>query len=211
MLSTSSKSAGVGQPTLLVDRAIEEAALRSLAAHDEGERLEALATRLAIDRLRLTLEVPERYAALVVPAREENAAYEPAALDALYAATGGYPYFIQAYGKATWDRATASPVTADDVRVASPEAESELAVGFFGSRYDRATPAEREYMHAMADLGGPAGSAVSTSDVAVSLGRKPASLSPARDSLIKKGLVFSAERGSVAFTVPHFGRFLRAR
>ena len=32
----------------LVDRAIEEAALRSLAAHDEGDRLEALATRLAI-------------------------------------------------------------------------------------------------------------------------------------------------------------------
>ena len=45
-------------------------------------------------------------------------------------------------------------------------------------------------------------------EVAVSLGRKPASLSPARDSLIKKGLVYSAERGQIAFTVPHFGRFL---
>jgi Mn-dependent DtxR family transcriptional regulator len=81
-------------------------------------------------------------------------------------------------------------------------------VGFFGSRYDRATPAEREYMHAMAELGGPTGAAVGTSDVAVSLGRKPASLSPARDSLIKKGLVYSAERGQIAFTVPHFGRYL---
>ena len=38
---------GMGS-TMLADRAIEEAALRSLAAHDEGERLEALATRLAI-------------------------------------------------------------------------------------------------------------------------------------------------------------------
>ena len=47
-----------------------------------------------------------------------------------------------------------------------------------------------------------------TSEVAVSLGRKPASLSPARDSLIKKGLVYSAERGQIAFTVPHFGRYL---
>ena len=47
-----------------------------------------------------------------------------------------------------------------------------------------------------------------TSDVAVALGRKPASLSPARDSLIKKGLVYSAERGQIAFTVPHFGRYL---
>jgi hypothetical protein len=49
---------------------------------------------------------------------------------------------------------------------------------------------------------------VQTAEVAVALGRKPASLSPARDSLIKKGLVYSAERGSIAFTVPHFGRYL---
>ena len=41
------------------------------------------------------------------------------------------------------------------------------------------------------------------------LGRKPSSLSPARDALLKKGLVFSAERGTLAFTVPHFGRWLR--
>ena len=34
---------------------------------------------------------------------------------------------------------------------------------------------------------------------------------PARDSLIKKGLVYSAERGTIAFTVPHFGTFLRAQ
>jgi hypothetical protein len=24
----------------------------------------------------------------------------------MYAVTGGYPYFVQAYGKAVWDRAT---------------------------------------------------------------------------------------------------------
>ena len=33
----------------------------------------------------------------------------------------------------------------------------------------------------------------------------------ARDGLIKKGLVYSRERGAVAFTVPHFGRFLRTQ
>jgi hypothetical protein len=146
--------------------------------------------------------------ALIAPAEREEVTFEPAALDALYAAADGYPYFVQAYGKVTWDVAAASPITARDVAMAAPVAEAELAVGFFGSRYDRATPAEREYMHAMAELGGPQGSAVATSEVAVSLGRKPASLSPARDSLIKKGLVYSAERGQIAFTVPHFGRYL---
>ena len=40
---------------------------------------------------------------------------------------------------------------------AAPEAESELAVGFFGVSYERATPAERDYMTAMADLGAVVG------------------------------------------------------
>ena len=146
--------------------------------------------------------------ALLAPAEREDVEFDTAALDALYEAADGYPYFVQAYGKVTWDVAASSPITAADVAMAAPAAEAELAVGFFGSRYDRATPAEREYMHAMAELGGPAGAAVGTAEVAVSLGRKPASLSPARDSLIKKGLVYSAERGQIAFTVPHFGRYL---
>jgi hypothetical protein len=144
--------------------------------------------------------------ALVAPAAREQVQYEPKALDALYETSGGYPYFVQAYGKATWDHAPGSPITASDVRVAAPEAEAELAVGFFGSRYERATPAEREYLRAMAELGSDL---VATAEIARALARRPTSLSPARDALIKKGLIYSGERGSVAFTVPHFGRYLR--
>jgi hypothetical protein len=146
--------------------------------------------------------------ALLAPAEREEVTFEEGALDALYQAADGYPYFVQAYGKVTWDVATGSPVTAQDVSVAAPEAEGELAVGFFGSRYERATPAEREYMRAMATLGDDP---VPTSAVAEELGRKPSSLSPARDGLIKKGLIYSSERGVIAFTVPHFGKFLRSQ
>lgn len=146
--------------------------------------------------------------ALLAPARREGADFEPSALDALYTAADGYPYFVQAYGKVTWDVATSSPVTPADVAVAAPLAAGELAVGFFGSRYERATPAEREYMRAMALLGDDP---VPTARVADELGRKPSSVSPARDSLIKKGLIYSSERGLIAFTVPHFGRFLRTQ
>jgi hypothetical protein len=157
---------------------------------------------------RLDREAADR--ALTAPAAEEDVEFTEAALDVLYALTDGYPYFVQAYGKATWDAAGASPVGADDVRVAAPEAEEELAIGFFGSRYERATPAERDYMRTMADLGVEGGDGpVPTSAVASALGRKPSSLSPARDSLVKKGLVYSAERGTIGFTVPHFGRYLR--
>jgi hypothetical protein len=155
---------------------------------------------------RLDREAADR--ALVAPAAEEGVGYRSDALDALYEVTDGYPYFVQAYGKVTWDHAPSDPVTPNDVRVAAPEAQAELAVGFFGSRYERATPAERDYLRAIAAVAENNGG-VSTADVADYLGRKPSSLSPARDSLIKKGLVYSAERGTIAFTVPHFGSYLR--
>src|SRR5690606_28969958 len=100
--------------------------------------------------------------ALIIPAAREGVEFTPEALDALYEAADGYPYFVQAYGKVAWDLAPRSPITAEDIRVSAPEAEEELAVGFFGSRYERATPAERDYMRAMAQLGDDP---VPTSDV----------------------------------------------
>jgi hypothetical protein len=190
-----------GAPLIVVGAGLPHLPAVLSASKSYSERLFRY---LRIDRL--DREAADR--ALLAPAEREGVDFEPTALDALYEAADGYPYFVQAYGKVTWDVAASSPITAADVAMSAPVAEAELAVGFFGSRYDRATPAEREYMHAMAELGGPGGAAVATSEVAVSLGRKPASLSPARDSLIKKGLVYSAERGQIAFTVPHFGRYL---
>jgi hypothetical protein len=193
----------LGAPLIVVGAGLPHLPSVLSASKSYSERLFSY---LRIDRL-------DRAAAdqaLLAPAEREGVAFTADALAALYAAADGYPYFVQAYGKVTWDVAPASPITADDVRVAAPEAEAELALGFFGSRYERATPAEREYMRAMAALAdGESAVPVSTSDIAVSLGRKPSSLSPARDSLIKKGLVYSAERGTIAFTVPHFGRYLR--
>ena len=64
--------------------------------------------------------------ALCAPAEREEVEYEPKALDPLYEKSGGYPYFVQAYGKATWDHAPRSPITSADVRVAAPEAEADV-------------------------------------------------------------------------------------
>ena len=190
-----------GGPLIVVGAGLPHVPSVLSASKSYSERLFRYAR---IDRL-------ERAAAdlaLLAPAEREGVTFDTNALDALYEAADGYPYFVQAYGKVTWDVAAASPVTADDVKVAAPEAETELAVGFFGSRYERATPAEREYMRAMANTGDEP---VPTSVVADELGRKPSSLSPARDGLIKKGLIYSSERGLIAFTVPHFGKFLRTQ
>jgi len=191
----------IGGPLIVVGAGLPHLPAVLSASKSYSERLFRYAR---IDRL-------DREAAdfaLLAPAEREQVTFTRDALDALYAAADGYPYFVQAYGKVAWDVAPESPITEGDIKVAAPEAESELAVGFFGSRYERATPAERDYMRAMAMLGDEP---VPTAEVAEELGRKPSSLSPARDGLIKKGLIYSAERGLVAFTVPHFGQFLRAQ
>ncbi|MGI8899902.1 MAG: ATP-binding protein, partial [Nocardioides sp.] len=194
-----------GAPLVVVGAGLPHLPVALAASRSYAERLFRY---VVVDRL--PREMADR--ALLVPAGSEQVDYEPAALDELYRLTDGYPYFVQAYGKVTWDAAVASPIRVADVHEAAPEAERELAVGFFGARYDRATPAERDYMRTMAGLGVDNGdSAVTTADIAATLGRRPQSLSPARDGLIKKGLVYSSERGTVAFTVPHFGRFLRSQ
>ena len=193
-----------GLPVIVVGAGLPHLPAVLSASKSYSERL------FAYQRIdRLSRDAADR--ALAAPAAEEDAEFTPEGLEAMYAATGGYPYFIQAYGKTVWDLAPRSPITADDVAVAAPEAERELAVGFFGSRSERATPAERDYLRAMADADSgedPVG-AVATADVAAVLGKKPQSLSPARDALLKKGLIYSGERGRIAFTVPHFGRYLR--
>ncbi|WP_344610938.1 ATP-binding protein [Dactylosporangium salmoneum] len=195
-----------GAPLIVVGAGLPHVPALLSASKSYSERLFRYQRIDRLDRIAADL-------ALTAPAEREEVEYEPKALDALYEASGGYPYFVQAYGKATWDHAPRSPITAADVRVASPEAEAELAVGFFGSRYERATPAEREYMRTMAAMlpAVDVSEAVATSEIARALGRRPASLSPARDALIKKGLIYSGERGTVAFTVPHFARYLRTQ
>ncbi|QWC86313.1 ATP-binding protein [Nocardioidaceae bacterium] len=194
-----------GSPFIVVGAGLPHLPAALAASKSYAERLFRYVRVDALPR-----EMADR--ALLIPAESEGVGFEPDALDELYRLTDGYPYFVQAYGKVVWDAALADPITVDDVREGSPEAEAELAGGFFGVRYDRATPAERDYMRAMADLGEAVGDGpVSTAEIAKHLARKPQSLSPARDGLIKKGLVYSAERGTVAFTVPHFGKFLRTR
>ena len=193
-----------GLPLIVVGAGLPHLPAVLSASKSYSERLFSYARIDRLDRESADL-------ALVAPAADEGAAFTPEALDAMYRVTGGYPYFVQAYGKVVWDLAPSTPITAEDVAVAAPEAEHELAVGFFGSRLERATAAERQYLRAMADADADDAGAVPSALVAETLGRKPQSLSPARDALIKKGLIYASERGRIAFTVPHFGRFLRAQ
>ncbi|MFN0304089.1 MAG: hypothetical protein ACKVQU_27465 [Burkholderiales bacterium] len=120
--------------------------------------------------------------------------------------TRGYPYFLQEWGKHTWDTAAASPITGADVVNASRSAVAALDESFFRVRFDRLTPAEKRYVRAMAALGpGPHRSG----DIAEQLDRKVTSIGPTRSQLIAKGMVWSPTHGDTAFTVPLFDEFMR--
>ena len=144
--------------------------------------------------------------AIEKPARDEGVEIGSDALERIVLETHGYPYFLQEWGKHTWDAADKSPITLDDVESATAIAVATLDESFFRVRFDRLTPLERRYLRAMAELG-PAPHR--SGEIADQLGREVTSLAPTRSQLIAKGMVWSPGHGDTAFTVPLFDGFMR--
>ena len=144
--------------------------------------------------------------AVVDPARAEGVEWSARAVVAIVEETERYPYFLQEWGKHSWDVASGTRIEELDVREASTLAVATLDGGFFRVRFDRLTPTEKAYLRAMAGLGaGPHRSG----DVAESLGRDVRALGPLRAKLIDKGMIYSPAHGDTAFTVPLFDAFMR--
>jgi hypothetical protein len=143
--------------------------------------------------------------ALRKPAQQLGVNYtDDAALD-IVEKTQGYPYFLQEWGKHTWDVATTSPITLDVVKTATQLTIAGLDESFFKVRLERTTPSERRYLRAMADLGpGPHRSG----DIANQLLKTVSTQAPVRSSLIRKGIVWSPAHGDTAFTAPLFHEYL---
>jgi hypothetical protein len=153
-----------------------------------------------------TLDAEAAGKALCVPAEKEDVHFTQSAIAVIIRETQGYPYFLQEWGKHSWDIADASPIEAEDAERATVSALAELDASFFRVRFDRLTPAEKKYMRAMADLGpGPHRSG----DIAERLGRKVTTVAPLRNSLIAKGMLYSPSHGDTAFTVPLFDGFMK--
>ncbi|WP_416559862.1 AAA family ATPase [Limnohabitans sp. yimb22184] len=143
--------------------------------------------------------------ALRKPAQQLGVDYTDEAALAIVEKTQGYPYFLQEWGKHTWDLATTSPITLDVVNTATQLTIAGLDESFFKVRLERTTPSERRYLRAMADLGpGPHRSG----DIANQLLKTVSTQAPVRSSLIRKGIVWSPTHGDTAFTVPLFHEYL---
>ncbi|WP_026409077.1 ATP-binding protein [Actinomyces dentalis] len=142
---------------------------------------------------------------LVEPAERMGARFEEEALTHLVRISGRYPYFLQEFGSAIWRTSPRSPFTGADARRAEAVGLAQLDAMFFSSRWERITPAEREYLGAMAE---EAGESTASAAIAVRLNRSVQSLGPARANLISKGLIYVPQRGRIAFTVPGFGQYI---
>ena len=171
---------------------------------------ESYAERL-FDYRRIDKLAPEDAAtALTQPAAAQRVVWEPAATQFVLDESGGYPYFLQQFGKTVWD-AAAGPdrIDLDDATIGVAVGQEELDLGFYSSRWERATKAEREFLPAMAlDDGRPS----RIGDVTERLGKASSqALGPARASLISKGIVYAPEHGAIAYTVPGMADFVRRR
>ncbi len=188
-----------GLPVVMFGAGLPQVAALSGEAKSYAERLFDFPTvgPLAPDAAQRAIEQP---------VRSEGARIDTAALDSIVAVTKGYPYFLQEWGKHTWNAAGQSPITAADVTAAGGSAMAALDKSFFRVRFDRLTPREHDYLRAMAELGvGPHRSGA----IAEMLGRTVESTGPLRSALIRKGMVWSPAHGETAFTVPLFDEFMR--
>jgi AAA ATPase domain len=146
-------------------------------------------------------------AALVEPAKAHNVGFDKDAIAAALEWTAGYPFYIQQLGKHAWNLASDSPISLQVIERAKPAAQAALDQTMYEVRMQRATNTERRYMRAMAKLGtGP----YRSGDVARAAGKLTTTLSPVRQSLLEKGLIYATEDyGHVDFTVPRFDEYLR--
>jgi len=181
---------GAGLPQLLGQMGRAKSYAERLFEFTPIDRLDPAATRDAIRK----------------PIEREGAEITDEAIAEIAIQTRGYPYFLQEWGKHSWDMADASPIDRDDAEHATAAALAELDASFFRVRFDRLTPSEKRYIGAMADLGeGPHRSG----DIAAALGTNVSSVAPVRNSLIAKGMLYSPAYGDTGFTVPLFDQFIR--
>lgn len=144
--------------------------------------------------------------ALVIPAEKLKVSYSEEALIEILRQTEGYPYFIQEWGKHTWDVADSSPIDYEVAIKATAIALADLDASFFRVRFDQLTAMQKRYLRAMAELGkGP----YASGKIAALIEKKVTALASIREQLINKGLIYSPTHGESAFTVPLFDEFMK--
>lgn len=198
--------AAEGLPVAFVAAGLPDLAVRLSTAGTYSERL-------YYDRVDWLSE-PDVVDAITGPAAEFAVTFTPDALERLVAAARSYPFFVQLFAEETWWQAGAPsdrPGTTIDLGTAErgiAAGERRLDEGIYRTRLEKASPLERQFLDAMAAAGDQR---IAVGDVAGALGRSVQALSPIRDRLIGKGLIYAPSHGRLDFAVPGFADYLRRR
>lgn len=152
------------------------------------------------------LDQQSAIAALQEPVKAQEVSFNQNALDDIFKVTKGYPYFLQEWGYHAWNVAKQSPITREDIKLATKLSINNLDQNFFRVRFDRLTPTEKKYVRALADLGD---APQRSGEIANKLGKSVEQVAPLRAQLIGKGMIYSPAHGDTAFTVPLFEEFLK--
>lgn len=153
-----------------------------------------------------SLKWDDAIAALVEPAMTNGISFDPNAIDYIVKETGGYPYFLQEYGRCVWRYIDKEFISLDGAKLAYKDYIGTLDESFFSARYNRSTSKEKEFLYAMSKC---KAFPCAMSDVALNMRKVQNSISQFRNNLINKGLVYAPSYGEVDFTVPQFDLFLK--
>lgn len=146
--------------------------------------------------------------ALVEPAKKSNNYYSEDAITYILKETGNYPFFIQQYGRIIWKFSSGEnyEFTIEDAKNAYDEYVEKLDNSFFSTRFNKSTKAEKNLLFAMASFDT---FPCSTKKLAIKMGSTQSKISPIRNNLINKGLLYAPSYGEIDFTVPFFDKYLR--
>lgn len=152
--------------------------------------------------------------ALELPAADAGVAWDREALDLAAEESAGYPYKVQLIGDFTWNAASdrlggdgvehGEVIRLEDVTEALKDVENEMRT-LFASRWNASSEKQREFLIAVARLGG---FDVKRAALATELGANTRSISVTRQRLLDKGLIDANKHGHLSFTVPGFTEFV---
>lgn len=149
--------------------------------------------------------------ALVEPAERLGVQWAEESTEGIAALCAGSPYLLQLYADAAWRVAApdaGAVISPREVAAGITIAERTLWDGQYRGRWNRATPAERELLGAIAQSLDERGIA-RAADIGGRLGKTNQQFSRDRANLIDKGFIEAVGHGQLAFTVPGFERFVR--
>lgn len=175
--------------------------------HTMGRLVEVGVThpdRLFVEtRIPLQLEQADARLAILQPAHDAGADWEPAALDAVLEASNRYPAHLQYFAQAVWRHAPGPVVDLAAAWAAIPAAAEQLTMRSLEPRWDVLSEREAELVAAIAINDGRA----TARQLALTLDREQRSWSRVRQSLIEAGDIYAPRRGVLEITVPALARY----